>query len=123
VEFLNPELNETLTPLSASKIYHAIKDSVINNFGDAGWGAVGVSLSGLYHSVFCIDNRFTDSIIFIVKYYSPTTCLCIIRVGRDHLPIARAAVTLLSTIEASPVIPVVHHCSGKIQDPPSRHLL
>jgi len=84
-----------LMPLSASKIYHAIKDSVINNFGDAGWGAVDDSLS--------------------VKYYSPTTCLCIIRVGRDHLPIARAAVTLLTTIEASPVIPVVHHCSGTIK--------
>lgn len=95
VEFLNPELNEALVPFSASKIYHAIKDSAIHNFGDAGWGTIGVSLS--------------------VKYYSTTTNLCIIRVGRDHLPVARAAVTLLTAIEAKPVIPVVHHCSGTIK--------
>jgi Rpp14/Pop5 family len=30
----------------SSTIFHAIKQSVILNFGDAGWGAVGVSLSG-----------------------------------------------------------------------------
>ncbi|KAG8807932.1 hypothetical protein FRC18_005305 [Serendipita sp. 400] len=45
IEFLNPELNEGLPPLTTSKIYHAIKNSVIINFGDAGWGAVGVSLN------------------------------------------------------------------------------
>ncbi|KAG8764568.1 hypothetical protein FRC15_007540, partial [Serendipita sp. 397] len=70
-EFLNPELNEGLPPLTTSKIYHAIKNSVIINFGDAGWGAVGVSLN--------------------IKYYSPTTSLCILKVGREHIRIARAA--------------------------------
>lgn len=46
VEFLNPDLNESYPPLTPSKIFHTIKESVIHNFGDAGWGAVGVSLSG-----------------------------------------------------------------------------
>ena len=30
----------------SSTVFHAIKQCVILNFGDAGWGAVGVSLSG-----------------------------------------------------------------------------
>jgi len=95
VEFLNPKLDETLPPVSSSNIFHAIKNSVILNFGDAGWGAIGVSLS--------------------VKYYSTTTGICIIRVGREHVRIARAGVTLLTSIEGSPVIPVVLHCSGTIK--------
>jgi len=51
---------------------------------------------------------------YIVKYYSTTTGICIIRVGREHVRIARAGVTLLTSIEGSPVIPVVLHCSGEI---------
>jgi hypothetical protein len=46
IEFLNPSLDEALPSLNPSKIFHAIKESVILNFGDAGWGAVGVSLAG-----------------------------------------------------------------------------
>jgi RNase P/RNase MRP subunit POP5 len=50
----------------------------------------------------------------IVKYYSSTTGICIIRVGREHVRIARAGVTLLTSIEGSSIIPVVLHCSGGI---------
>jgi len=79
----------------SSTIFHAIKQSVILNFGDAGWGAVGVSLS--------------------VKYYSPTTQTCIIKVGREHVRIARGAITLLTNIDGIGVLPIVSRCSGTIR--------
>lgn len=34
------------TNLSGKQIFAALKQSVIMNFGDAGWGAVGYSLTG-----------------------------------------------------------------------------
>lgn len=39
----------------SSTIFHAIKQSVILNFGDAGWGAVGVSLSGKQFPSSCLS--------------------------------------------------------------------
>ncbi|CAG7849370.1 SubName: Full=Related to FMP40-Found in Mitochondrial Proteome {ECO:0000313/EMBL:CCA78086.1} [Serendipita indica DSM 11827] len=95
VEFLNPNLDERPVPFTTSKIFHALKNSAILNFGDAGWGAIGTSLS--------------------VKYYSPTTSLCIIRVGREHVRIAKAAVTLLTELEGTAIIPIVLHTSGTIK--------
>ncbi|KAG5652602.1 hypothetical protein H0H81_004384 [Sphagnurus paluster] len=50
-----------------------------------------------------------------VKYYSPTTGICIIRVARDHHKIAWGAVTLMSTIEGIRVVPHVLHVSGTIK--------
>ena len=49
---------------------------------------------------------------YAVKYYSPTTYLCIIRVARDPYRTAWAAVTLLSSIEGQACIPNVIHVSG-----------
>ncbi|OJA11095.1 hypothetical protein AZE42_08764 [Rhizopogon vesiculosus] len=72
--------------------YNALRDSVMTKSGDAGWGAVGMSL--------------------ILKYFSPTTNLCIIRVARDHHRIAWGAVTFLSDINNIRVIPHVVHASG-----------
>jgi hypothetical protein len=49
---MGPTTTSVLSPApstrawKSSTIYHAIKQSVILNFGDAGWGAVGVSFSG-----------------------------------------------------------------------------
>ncbi|TFK61459.1 hypothetical protein BDN72DRAFT_849644 [Pluteus cervinus] len=34
-----------------------------------------------------------------VKYYSPMTSICIIRVGRDHHKIAWGALTLLTSVD------------------------
>ena len=48
-----------------------------------------------------------------VKYYSPTTNICIIRVARDQHRIAWGAVTLLSSVEDQKYIPNVVHVSGK----------
>jgi len=67
----------------------------VANFGDTGWGAVGMSLT--------------------VKYFSPTTNLCIVRVARDHHRIAWGAVTLLTLIDDVRVIPHVVHVSGTIK--------
>lgn len=49
---------------------------------------------------------------FSVKYFSPTTNLCIIRVGRDHHKIAWGTVTLLKTLQGKSYIPNVIHVSG-----------
>ncbi|KIM82313.1 hypothetical protein PILCRDRAFT_97507 [Piloderma croceum F 1598] len=81
--------------INAKQIWSALKQSVLNNFGDTGWGAVGLSLT--------------------VKYYSPTTNVCIIRVARDHHRIAWGAVTLLTSIEGHKYIPNVVHVSGTIK--------
>jgi ribonuclease P/MRP protein subunit POP5 len=63
-----------------------------------------------------------------VKYYSPTTNICIIRVGRDQHNIAWGAVTLLTAIDGTRYIPNVVHISGILTVPSflvlcSRHAL
>ncbi|KAG8793688.1 hypothetical protein FRC12_001930 [Ceratobasidium sp. 428] len=83
------------TTLSSKQIYNALRESVIENFGDAGWGAVGGSLT--------------------IKYFSPTTRICIIRVARDHHTTAWGAVTLMRSLGGSPVIPHVIHLSGTLK--------
>jgi len=57
-------------------------------------------------------NNISTSMRNIVKYYSPTTNVCIIRVARDQHRIAWGAVTLLSSIEGQKYIPNVVHVSG-----------
>lgn len=93
--------------LEGKHIWAAIKQSVINNFGDTGWGSVGLSLTGPPSSVV-----FNASDCTAVKYYSPTTNICIIRVARDHHKIAWGSITLLSSIEGTRYIPHVVHVSG-----------
>ncbi|KAH7341892.1 Rpp14/Pop5 family-domain-containing protein, partial [Rhizoctonia solani] len=75
--------------LSSKQIYNAIRDSVIENFGDSGWGAVAV------------------------KYFSPTTQICIVRVARDHHITVWGGITLLRTLSGIPMIPHVIHCTLK----------
>ncbi|KAJ7154181.1 hypothetical protein C8R46DRAFT_1118931 [Mycena filopes] len=81
--------------LDSQKIWAALRQSVVSHFGDVGWGSVGLSIS--------------------VKYYSPTTNICIIRVARDHHKIAWGALTLLTDIEGTRYIPNVVHLSGTIK--------
>ncbi|KAF8333848.1 hypothetical protein F5887DRAFT_652202 [Amanita rubescens] len=100
VEFL-PVLNNDKvsiskpTTLDGKKVYNALKHSIIYNFGDTGWGAVGLSMS--------------------VKYFSPMTNVCIIRVAREQHKVAWGAVTLLSTVDGQKVVPNVVHVSGTIR--------
>ncbi|CAL1715861.1 unnamed protein product [Somion occarium] len=103
VEFLpcSPGTNATTyqptagNEMNSRQIWSALKQSVINNFGDIGWGAVSTSLT--------------------IKYYSPTTNVCIIRVARDQHQIAWGGVTFLSSIEGRKYIPNVIHVSGTIK--------
>jgi len=81
--------------LEGKHIWAALKQSALSNFGDAGWGSISLSLT--------------------VKYYSPTTNICIIRVARDHHKITWAALTLSSAIEGIKYIPNVLHVSGTIK--------
>ncbi|KAJ7481038.1 hypothetical protein B0H11DRAFT_1724687, partial [Mycena galericulata] len=87
--------NSSTVALDGHKIWDALRQSILTNFGDIGWGSVGLSIS--------------------VKYYSPTTNICIIRVARDHHRIAWGAVTLLTAIEGMRYIPNVVHLSGTIK--------
>jgi len=96
VEFLPlPYPNKQSAVLNPKQIYAALKQSVIVNFGNTGWGAVGSSLN--------------------VKYFSPATNICIIRVARDPYRIAWGAVTYLSSIDGQRYIPNVVHVSGTIK--------
>lgn len=49
----------------------------------------------------------------LVKYCSPATNVCIIRVARDQHNIAWGALTLLTSIDGLRYIPNVVHVSGK----------
>lgn len=96
VEFItvSSELSQQ-PPLDNKQIYSALRQSIISNFGDTGWGAVGMSLT--------------------VKYFSPTTNICIIRVARDQHKLAWGAITLLTTVNGVRIIPHVVHVSGTIK--------
>ncbi|KAI0951539.1 hypothetical protein AcW1_008561 [Taiwanofungus camphoratus] len=80
---------------SSRHVWAALKQSVLTHFGDTGWGAVGASLT--------------------VKYFSPRTNVCIVRVARDQHRTARAAVTLLAAVDGRRCVPHVVHVSGTIK--------
>ncbi|TCD63795.1 hypothetical protein EIP91_004946 [Steccherinum ochraceum] len=101
VEFLPSTTFKTSTKSSSTheitskQIWSALKQNILSHFGDAGWGSVASSLT--------------------IKYYSPQTGICIIRVARDHHKVAWAGVTLLSNIEGHIFVPNVVHLSGTIR--------
>ncbi|KXN84370.1 Ribonucleases P/MRP protein subunit POP5, partial [Leucoagaricus sp. SymC.cos] len=90
-----PEQATPTNPLDGKKIYNALKQSILTNFGDTGWGAVGLSLT--------------------VKYFSPMTNVAIIRVGRDQHRIAWGGITLMKEVDNWKFIPYVVHVSGTIK--------
>ncbi|KAJ9114387.1 hypothetical protein QFC20_001530 [Naganishia adeliensis] len=88
----------TTTPGAAvqnNQIWQALRDSVMDVCGDVGWGKVASSMQ--------------------VKYYSPTTSLCIIRVAREHVRTAWTGLTFINNIGGQPVIPRVVAVSGTIK--------
>ena len=52
-----------------------------------------------------------------VKYLSPTTHLCILRVARDQYTLARGTVALLTSINGARVLPHIVHVSGAFLRP------
>ncbi|KAF8501238.1 hypothetical protein BU17DRAFT_78431 [Hysterangium stoloniferum] len=95
VEFIECHSQGPLQELNSKLVWLALKQSVITNFGDVGWGAVSTSLN--------------------VKYFSPTTNLCIIRIARDHHKLAWGATTLLTTVNGKDYIPHLIHLAGTIK--------
>ncbi|GBE90101.1 Ribonuclease P/MRP protein subunit POP5 [Sparassis crispa] len=95
VELDAPSVTSGASEMNSKQIWSALKQSIIIHFGDTGWGAVGASLS--------------------IKYFSPRTNVCIIRVGRDQHRIAWAGVTLLTAIDGQRYVPNVIHVSGTIR--------
>ncbi|KAJ9121709.1 hypothetical protein QFC22_002329 [Naganishia vaughanmartiniae] len=77
-----------------NQIWQALRDSVIDVCGDVGWGKVASSMQ--------------------VKYYSPTTSLCIIRVAREHIRTAWTGLSFVNTIAGQSVVPRVVAVSGEL---------
>ena len=90
----------------APGLYAALKQSILANFGDAGWGAVAASLAGqrCAHALFCLTSA--------VRYFSPMTGVAIVRVGRDAHAVAWGGVALLRHIGPVQVVPHVVHIAG-----------
>ncbi|KAI6108902.1 hypothetical protein EDD16DRAFT_1711705 [Pisolithus croceorrhizus] len=111
VEFITVSTESSQQPsLDNKQIYSALRQSVVSNFGDTGWGAVGTSLTGM--SSHSLKSLLSDC---AVKYFSPTTNICIIRVARDEHKLAWGAITLLTSVNGVRIIPHVVHVSGTIK--------
>jgi len=89
--------------ISGKDVFTALKQSILLHFGDVGWGEVGASLA--------------------VKYFSPATNLCILRVARGSATNTTwAALVLLNRVgpgagngEGRKVVPHVIHVSGTLK--------
>ncbi|TEB31545.1 hypothetical protein FA13DRAFT_332720 [Coprinellus micaceus] len=88
-------LNKPAVALDGKIIWNALRQSVLSNFGDVGWGAVAPSLT--------------------IKYFSPQTSVGIIRVSREHHKVAWAALTMLTSIDGVRYLPNLVHLSGTIK--------
>jgi ribonuclease P/MRP protein subunit POP5 len=97
---------------------------VLLHFGDVGWGEVGASLAGeISFPVILLCEGLTSFFFFWfqVKYFSPMTNLCIVRVARGTATSTTwAALVLLDRVggggnggaEGHKVVPHVIHVSG-----------
>jgi ribonuclease P/MRP protein subunit POP5 len=124
--------------LSSKDVFNALKQSVLLHFGDVGWGEVGASLAGkespcsfffllmfsyILGLKFLFFFRFWP-VLVTVKYFSPMTNLCIVRVARGTAANTTwAALVLLDRVGASgggqgrKVVPHVIHVSGTSPTP------
>jgi len=81
--------------ITSYDISHGLRESIIQHFGDDGWGSVGDSLQ--------------------VKYFSPITNICIIRIGRNNHRTVWGGITLMTALKNRPCIPHVLHVSGTLK--------
>ncbi len=108
--------------ISGKDIFNALKQSVLLNFGDTGWGEVGASLAGAFLPSAPRKQHETDFSLLCplqaVKYFSPATHLCIIRVARGEAARTTwAALVLLDRIgnnDGYKIVPHVIHVSGAL---------
>lgn len=106
-----------------NQIWQAVRDSVMDVCGDVGWGKVASSLQGSSAPPLRLPllssrtAKYQLLAVPTVKYYSPTTSLCIIRVAREHVRTAWTGLTFVNTIGGQPVVPRVVAVSGKLPTP------
>ncbi|WVR05774.1 hypothetical protein IAU60_002799 [Kwoniella sp. DSM 27419] len=79
----------------ANVIYKAVRGVIGDVFGDEGWGRIASSFRVLYHS--------------------PLTTLTFMRIARPHYRLLWSAVTFLTTLSSTAVIPRVIAVSGTIK--------
>ncbi|EPY51145.1 RNase P and RNase MRP subunit [Schizosaccharomyces cryophilus OY26] len=84
--------DESITSSSLSKL---LRNTIAENFGDVGIGKVASSLS--------------------VKYFSPSTSTGILRVSRQHIRLAWAALCFLRELNGKPIVVRVVRVSGTIK--------
>lgn len=120
-----PDNTQTSTPgavVQNNQIWQAVRDSVMDVCGDVGWGKVASSLQGSSSPSCAAARRPCPPLLklidcSVVKYYSPTTSLCIIRVAREHVRTAWTGLTFVNDIGGQPVIPRVVAVSGTSETP------
>ncbi|CCJ30855.1 unnamed protein product, partial [Pneumocystis jirovecii] len=87
--------DKTTIILKPSDLSNIIKEHVHLNFGEWGHGLVATSLS--------------------IKYYSPATCIGILRIARQHYRLVWAALTLVKIIHNQHVIIRVLRVNGTMK--------
>ncbi|KAI7826966.1 hypothetical protein BC939DRAFT_395310 [Gamsiella multidivaricata] len=84
--------NCRLPPLANKDIMHALKASIVENFGDYGAGLTQRPLT--------------------LKYFSPHTNIGILRISREEVHIVWGALTFIRELKEKPCIIKVLHTSG-----------
>jgi len=92
----NPTLETNhASSFNERELVSILRESLLQNFGDIKGGAMAGGI--------------------IVKYFSPTTCLAVIRCSRESHKQVWSALTLLRSIKGQEVIARVIHVSGTIR--------
>ncbi len=80
--FLELPPEKDLKAISPHHILNQIRDSVVDNYGDCGYGCTAASLQGR------IDK---ESPHVLVKYWNPMTRIFILRCSRDYADVVRTS--------------------------------
>lgn len=88
-------LHAPKTKIDYRRVAQAVKQAVLEHFGEQGLGSVQSSL--------------------LVKYFSPATMTGILRVNRDHWRMVQAALSYITEIDNERVIVKVSRVSGTIK--------
>ncbi|KAI8596893.1 hypothetical protein EDD21DRAFT_342965 [Dissophora ornata] len=88
--------NCRLPPLANKDLIYALKDSIVENFGDYGAGLTQRPLT--------------------LKYFSPHTNIGILRISREEVHIVWGALTFIKELKGKPCIIKVLHTSGTIRN-------
>ena len=111
---------EVRAALRAAQVAKALREVIQTNFGDHGMACVQPSLNGMGRAgstrPVTLSSPWSRCLVGrppAVKYLSPTTGLCILRVARDHYRIVWLALTLLTELAGHACLVRVLHIGGK----------